>query len=164
MVTEASSFLFSYKIQSFLQRTQSFAKVVVLFAAEAVRRSRTVSLILRIFVRNGEKAARPQAGFCAFSIRQNSKNSNRFFVNILNKPDDYFFGAKNNFCRAAWNLRPGGHHLADEALRYFSRVAMPPRMCRSALLTSSTCFTCKYSAWLHLSSRSERSLCFVVTN
>lgn len=31
---------------------------------------------------------------------------------------------------------------------YFRRVAMPPRMCRSALLVFITCLTCKYRAWL----------------
>ena len=41
---------------------------------------------------------------------------------------------------------------------YFFRVAMPPRMWRWALLTSSTSLTCKYSARLKRGSRSEMSL------
>ena len=45
--------------------------------------------------------------------------------------------------------------------RYFLRVAIPPRMCRSALLRSSTCFTRRYSARLQCARRSLRSLCTV---
>ena len=47
---------------------------------------------------------------------------------------------------------------------YFFRVAMPPRMWRWALLTSSTSLTCKYRLRLNCGRRSCRSLCFVVTN
>ena len=42
--------------------------------------------------------------------------------------------------------------------RYFLRVAMPPRIWRWALFTSSTSLTCKYSARLKRGSRSEISL------
>ena len=44
---------------------------------------------------------------------------------------------------------------------YFRRVARPPRMWRWALFSSSTSFTCRYSARLYAGRRSDRSLCTV---
>ena len=41
------------------------------------------------------------------------------------------------------------------------RVAMPPRMCRCALFSSSTAFTCRYKVRLKAGRRSARSLCTV---
>lgn len=47
---------------------------------------------------------------------------------------------------------------------YLDLVAIPPRICRSLLFFSSTCFTCWYSCGLMAFKRSETSLCFVVMN
>ena len=46
---------------------------------------------------------------------------------------------------------------------YFSRVANPPRICRSDLLTSSTCRACLARVGSICMSRSVTSLCTVVT-
>ena len=51
-----------------------------------------------------------------------------------------------------------------QAPLYFFLVAMPPRMCRSALFSSRTRLACSYSGRLNPGRRSDRSLCFVVTN
>ena len=47
---------------------------------------------------------------------------------------------------------------------YFLRVAMPPRIWRWALFSSSTSLTCRYSVRLYIGRRSDRSLCTVVIN
>ena len=76
-------------------------------------------------------------------------------------------GALNQF-------RPGTEHSSAPApsirrragalrfyLRYFRRVAAPPRRCRSALLRANTARTCADSPGLTRTSRTETSLCTV---
>ena len=65
---------------------------------------------------------------------------------------------------AAGNKAIVSRRPAGQTPLYFRRVAIPPRMCRWALFSSSTCLAWRYRVRLKAGSRSDRSLCFVVTN
>lgn len=76
--------------------------------------------------------------------------------------------AERTFLSRACALPPKGPFLSRKTgfhvPLYLRLVAIPPRMCRSALFRSRTSLTWRYRARLKAGSRWDRSLCFVVMN